>query len=413
MKNQKGAASLVVVIAVVIVALVAGYFAFQNKPEVKSSISESEILSKLNADWTSAQALVPIRPTYHNQAENETKVWRNPNSIQFIGNNHFLIEIEDDNNAYVVVLSFDGDKFSLSELFQNQSNFSQDDWQGLVSKYGDSKYPVDTYTKELIRNKEIVSFDSITKVPENVFLKEYYNSNTTADETANWQTPSVKIIQPDKYENWSAGYTKEIKWEAQNLPESSVLEIFLETEKSTPGAVHIKELNPIPNNGEYDLKIPAQTVIYGDIGYSFSGKYYLTLKVYDGVPCVNPPAFYECPPESKNIKVIASDKSKELINIIPLSAQSSQIKIVSPLAGSSVNGGKDYTIRWTGGESKIKISLIEITGTGSNTPLRFENLPNTGSFTVKFPNKESQYRIVLFDEVGHSARVDGISVLLK
>lgn len=496
--NQRGAVNIVLVVLVVVVAL--GYFAFRNgsniPDKVEGTAPETELLSRLINDWSSVQALIPIRPNHHNQIENEKKIWRSPSAVQFLKTNNILVRLEDDNDVHAAVFSFTNNKFDLVEFFKSQGEFSEADWQKLVDKYSEFSYKITTYARDLVRNKEIVSFDNLTYVPENIFVQGYYNTSDS-DETANTilnkiceqetaevsiskcgdfystypigfiedaateifdkngtridfcggyrafssekareeteqkcstylkdcvrvikscssisnQPASIKIIQPSENEDWSIGYMEKIKWEAQNIPQNSVLVIFLETEKSRLGAVRVKEINRIPSGGEYNLKVPAGTIIYGDVGYNFSGKYRLVLKVYDGDPCIDPPMRYECPPESKNVKVIASDRSKAMINVIPLSAQPSQIKVVSPIAGSSVNGDEDYTIKWTGGESKIEINLIEITGTGSNAPLRFEDLPNTGSFAVKFPNKESQYRIVLFDEVGHSARVDDISVI--
>ena len=191
--NQKGFANIILVVVVVILVGVVGYFVFVKKSEpitqqptstptsntqtptpVNKTLSESEIIARLKTDWQSVQVLIPFRPVYHNQAENAAKIWRTPSAVQFIGKNNVLVRFEDDNNVHVAV--FNGSKFNLSEVFKNQGEFTLSDWQNLVKKYGDSSYSVGTYTTSLIRNKQIVSFPDLTKVSENIFVKNYWEN---------------------------------------------------------------------------------------------------------------------------------------------------------------------------------------------------------------------------------------------
>ena len=194
--NQKGFANVVLVIAIVIVAGAVGYFAFVEKSEPVSQTnntiptktdtsninptpsskiySESEILASLKTNWQSTQALITFRPSYHNQAEDAKKVWRNPSAIQFIGKNNVLVRFEDDNDVHVAVFNFNGSKFNLLEVFKNRGEFTLLDWQSLVNKYGDTSYSVSTYTKDIVRNKQIVIFPDLTKVSENIFVKKYW-----------------------------------------------------------------------------------------------------------------------------------------------------------------------------------------------------------------------------------------------
>ena len=149
--------------------------------------SESKILAGLKTDWQTVQTLIPFRPTYHNQAENAAKIWRTPFAVQFIGKNNALVRFEDDNNVHIVLVNSDDGKFNLLETFQNQGEFALSDWQNLISKHGATSYPVSTYTVDLVRNGELVSFQDLTKVPENVFLKNYWQSAQSGIDT----------IQPD------------------------------------------------------------------------------------------------------------------------------------------------------------------------------------------------------------------------
>jgi len=196
--NQKGFANIILIVVVVVaIVAVGGYFVFSKKSEpvsqtgnttptqtnnqntnptpVSKTYSESEILASLKTNWQSTQTLIPFRPSFHNQAEDLKKVWRTPDAVQFIGKGGVLVRFEDDNNAHVAVLKFDNGKFSLLEVFKNQGEFTLSDWQNLVNKYGDSSYSVSTYTTGLIRNKEIVNFTDLTKVSENIFVKNYFS----------------------------------------------------------------------------------------------------------------------------------------------------------------------------------------------------------------------------------------------
>ena len=195
--NPKGFTNIVLIIVVVAIVALGGYFVFSKKSEpvsqtgnnlptqtntqntnptpVSKTYSESEILANLKTNWQFTQTLITFRPSYHNQTEDAKKVWRTPTTVQFIGKNNVLVRFEDDNNAHVAIFKFDSSKFSLLEVFKNQSEFTLSDWQNLVNKYGDSSYSVSTYTTGLIRNKEIVSFTDLTKVSENIFISNYFS----------------------------------------------------------------------------------------------------------------------------------------------------------------------------------------------------------------------------------------------
>ena len=190
--NQKGFVNIVLIVLVVILAGAVGYFVLRKPtPTVQVSMpTESEILVSLKTNWQTVQALIPFRPVYHNQAENEAKIWRTPTAAQFLGKNDVVVRFEDDNNVHVAVFNFDGGKFSLLETFQNQGEFASSDWQNLINKYGAASYSPSTYAKDLMRNGELVSFQDLTRVTENVFLKNYWavsQSSSPLDETANWE----------------------------------------------------------------------------------------------------------------------------------------------------------------------------------------------------------------------------------
>ena len=175
----------------------AGYFMFVKKSEpvaqqptpgsalntqtqiltpVSKTISESEIIASLKTNWQAIQVSIPFRPAYHNQTEDVKKIWRTPNTVQFIGKNNVLVRFEDDNDVHIAVFNFNNSKFNFLEVFKSQGEFTFSDWQNLVNKYGDSSYSVGTYTTDLIRNKQIVIFPDLTKVSENIFVKKYWEN---------------------------------------------------------------------------------------------------------------------------------------------------------------------------------------------------------------------------------------------
>jgi hypothetical protein len=181
--NSKNTA-LILGLVVVIIGL--GFWLYQPKSQENGSenpiisdapttFTESEILASLNSDWEMTQELFVFRPTYHNQAENAENIWRNPGVVQFIGMDNILVRFEDDNNVHVAVLKYNGSKFELLEAFENQGEFERVDWQNLVNKHGDSDSAISTYATQLVRNGEIVSYETLTKIPENIFIKNYWS----------------------------------------------------------------------------------------------------------------------------------------------------------------------------------------------------------------------------------------------
>lgn len=205
MKNNKGFAPILIIIVVLVVLAVGGiaYYAgtknnstpqdtsennnqpLANQNNVTNTqkvytisdtgksttnqlISEDKILKSLKVNWPSIQAFIPFRPSHPG-----TTMWSSPETVQFIGSS-ILVRFEDGYNPGIAVLSFDdNNNFKILETFKNQSDFIFSDWLALLNKYGSSSYPLSTYTMSLLRNKQIVSFQNLTNVPENVLVKNY------------------------------------------------------------------------------------------------------------------------------------------------------------------------------------------------------------------------------------------------
>lgn len=176
---KKTSANIILVVVIIALLAVVEYSTLAKKSvpvsqELNSAQmqnSESTVIASLKNNWQSVQALIPFRPSYHNQEENKKGIWQSPFIVQFIGKNNILLEIEDDDNPHVIILHFDGDKFNLLGFFKNQYDFALPDYKDLVNKYGDSSYNTSTYTVCIVRNGKIISFQDLTKVPENIFVK--------------------------------------------------------------------------------------------------------------------------------------------------------------------------------------------------------------------------------------------------
>ena len=165
--NQYGFVKIALILALVLVGI-GGYFVL-SKDSLKESRFETEVIKSLQTDWQMVQASIPFRPSHPG-----TTAWIGPYSVQFIGNNNLLVYFEDGYNPGIAVLNFDDGKFKILETFKNQGDFTVPEWQNLVKKYGDPSSPVSTYTSGIVRNKEIISFQELTKVPENIFTKYYW-----------------------------------------------------------------------------------------------------------------------------------------------------------------------------------------------------------------------------------------------
>lgn len=165
-------------------------------------ISDQEIIDKLKTNWHSIQGAIPFRPGHP-----LTTAW-GLFSFQLLPGGILLVEFEDGYNPGIAVLRLDfvSDQFKILETFQNQGDFTLSEWQNLLKKYGDSSYTVSTYTMDLVRNKEIVSYQDFTKVPENIFVKDYFlqqDSNTSTWKTYTNTKYGFEFKYPSEYQTSS------------------------------------------------------------------------------------------------------------------------------------------------------------------------------------------------------------------
>lgn len=147
----------------------------QNSEQV--NYTQAQLIDLLTNDWQNIQKSIGLHPSFHNQEADETSVWRSPLALQFIDNNKLLVRTEDDYNENVIVFGFENNKFTVLEVFQNTSEFTLTNWQNLVNEYGNANYSTTTYSAEVVRGGELVLFDDLTIIPENIFIKNYWENN--------------------------------------------------------------------------------------------------------------------------------------------------------------------------------------------------------------------------------------------
>jgi len=132
----------------------------------------SSLVENLNNNWRTVQNLIPFRPSFHNQQAE--LIWRGPDAIQVISESRLLARFDDDNNVHSAVFDLIDGEFTLREVFRNEGQFTMAEWQSLIVKHGKPAHPITTYTTGLIRGGEIVNFEELTEVPENVFVERYW-----------------------------------------------------------------------------------------------------------------------------------------------------------------------------------------------------------------------------------------------
>ncbi len=176
MKTNKGFILPLFFGIIVLLIIGGGVYVYKNKKAdlpLAEIISESQksILLTMKDDWQSIQGKIPFRPGHPGTTD-----WLAPNAVQFISTTSMLINFEDGytSNLALLNISIPDGEFQILETWKNKSLFTQEEWQEVVNKYGSSAFPVvSTYTVSLVRGAEIISFPELTKVPENVFVKNF------------------------------------------------------------------------------------------------------------------------------------------------------------------------------------------------------------------------------------------------
>lgn len=91
------------------------------------------------------------------------------NDVAQIAPATLVVEFEDGHNAHVAVL--DATQKKVLTVMQDQARFSSSTWQSLIASYGAADYSPKFFTTSVVQSGQIQTYNQLTQVPENVFLK--------------------------------------------------------------------------------------------------------------------------------------------------------------------------------------------------------------------------------------------------
>ena len=279
MKTNNGFVVPILLGIIILLLVGGGVYIYKNQkaeaPDVVDAgtqnnvITETEILASLKTNWQIIQTSISFRPTHPG-----TTAWLSPYSVQFIGNNNLFVSFEDGYSVGMAVLNFTNGQFKILETFKNQGEFPLVDWQNLVKKYGDASYSISTYTVSLMRNNEIVSFQELTKVPENVFVKDYFVTPPTKN-TYTYKNHGFTIELPAGYipheEESEGGPYISISLPSGGL--SYVKDVSWWVKYDLPSYTYVKSIKI----GDTTFNVYAYSGVtfywfrQGNVGYQFSG----------------------------------------------------------------------------------------------------------------------------------------------
>ncbi len=168
--RKKGSANIVLIIIIVLLLSAAGYLAANKRtlaPANKApnyGASENKIVSDLLSSWVATQAKFAVRA-------GESGTYNQPDKVQFISTNTILAHYDDGLVDHISVLRHKNNTFTELKNVGVMSTMALDAWRALVNLYGDNKYPVGSYTTNILRNGRGIEFPELTKVPENIFVR--------------------------------------------------------------------------------------------------------------------------------------------------------------------------------------------------------------------------------------------------
>ncbi len=135
---------------------------------------------------------------------------------------------------------------------------------------------------------------------------------------------------------------------------------------------------------------PAQSYLYS-FAEGTTGQRVVAMEYKDGLLLITfVQGSYEFPGPSLNLFKDNARLMNEILATFKFIDQTSKIKIISPVAGEKWEIGKTYQIKWTGGEDKVDIFLInggrQTQGGSVAKDWTIYGIPNTGFYDFKVPD---------------------------
>ncbi|TSC59693.1 MAG: hypothetical protein LiPW15_713 [Parcubacteria group bacterium LiPW_15] len=170
--SNKGSVNIILVIIIVLLLGTVGYLATRTPSPLPApaneapdyNANENKIISDLLSSWVATQAKFAIKAS-------ESGTYNQPNKVQFIASTTLLVHYDDGLVDHISVLRYQNGTLTELKNVGVMSTMPQDAWQALVDVYGDSKYPVGSYTTNVFRNGKGIEYPELTKVPENIFVR--------------------------------------------------------------------------------------------------------------------------------------------------------------------------------------------------------------------------------------------------
>jgi hypothetical protein len=138
-------------------------------PTISQIPSEDALIKQLLFSWIITQS------NFSSKA-GESGTYNQPSKVQFIANDTLLAYYDDGLVDHISILQFKNGAFVELKNVGVMSTMSLDEWQTLVMTYGSQNFSVSNYITSILKNGlkngQLVNYEELTKVSENVFVRD-------------------------------------------------------------------------------------------------------------------------------------------------------------------------------------------------------------------------------------------------
>jgi hypothetical protein len=159
----------IIIVLVIIIVIILGYFLVRGDiigpylpptpasvPTITVSSNENGLIQQLLASWNLTQSKFSLKA-------GESGTYNLPDKIQFISTDTMLVHYDDGLVDHISVLQFKNDTFTELKNVGIMSTMPLDQWQTLVSIYGNVNYPFSNYRSS--------DYKTFVKVSGNIFVR--------------------------------------------------------------------------------------------------------------------------------------------------------------------------------------------------------------------------------------------------
>ncbi|OGZ01917.1 MAG: hypothetical protein A2946_02675 [Candidatus Liptonbacteria bacterium RIFCSPLOWO2_01_FULL_53_13] len=126
---------------------------------------EDALIRQLLASWAVTQSKFSAKA-------GESGTYGSPGQLQFIAKDTLLVYYDDGLVDHTSVLRYKDGAFTELKHVGIMNTMPLNQWEALVKTYGDQNFPASSYTTYVVRDGKFIDYKELTKVPENVFVKE-------------------------------------------------------------------------------------------------------------------------------------------------------------------------------------------------------------------------------------------------